>query len=94
MTLLIHSQLITRFQAIASLLGNAYDGLCYDDAVQYDSMPELVSNINWKLLIETGSVLWVSAVGFSLVDTVNSSINFFVGIGTGPFSCISFIFEV
>ena len=88
LTLIIHSQFITRFQAIASLLGNAYDGLCYDDAVQYDCMPELVSNINWKLLIETGSVLWVSAVDFSLVHTVNSSINFFVGTGRGPLSCI------
>ena len=44
--LFIHIQFITRFQAIAPLLGDVYDGSCYDDAVQYNCMIELVYNIN------------------------------------------------
>ena len=55
--LLMYIQLITRFQAMSSLLGDLSYGFGDDGVVWYDFISELVTNINWYVLIETGDVI-------------------------------------
>ena len=50
-------QLITRNQAMASLLGDLSYGFGDDGVVWYDFISELVANINWYQLIGTGDVI-------------------------------------
>ena len=45
-----------------------------DGVVWYDFISELVANINGYMLIDTGDVIWLSAVGLLLGGNVNWTI--------------------
>ena len=53
----MHIQLITRLQAIVSLLGIVCDGFGDDGVVWYEFFSKLVSNINGYMLISIGGLV-------------------------------------
>ena len=94
MTLSMHSQLVTLLQAMESLLGDVSDGFSGDGVLWYDFISELVASINGNVLIDTGGVIWVSAVSFLFGATLNDAINSSVRMVRGITSSIYWIFEV
>ena len=68
----MHSQLTISFQAMTSLLGDAYDGFGNGGVVWYELMSELVAKINGYVLIDTGGVILVYEVGLFLGGILNS----------------------
>ena len=70
----MYSQFITRFRAMASLLGDLSYAFGDDGVVWYDFISELVANMNGYVLIETGDVICWSEVGLLLVGTLNATI--------------------
>ena len=77
----IYCQLITRLQAMSSLLGDVSDDFGDDGVVMYDCMSELVANKNGQVFIDTGDEIWVSEFSLSLGGTLNNTINLFVSNG-------------
>ena len=71
-----------------TLIGNLSYGFGYDGVVCYDFLSEQVHNINNCVLIETGDVIWVSAIIFLIGGNVTSKIDSFVRTGRGVMSCI------
>ena len=94
LTPLIHSKLNTILWEMASILSDVSGEFGAYCVFWSEFISELVSNINGYVLVDTGDVIWVSAVVLSLVGTVNAAMNLFVRTGRGLMSCISWIFEV
>ena len=92
MTSLMYRQLITRLQAMTSLLGDLSYGFGHDGIVWYDFIYDLVADINGCVLIDTGDVIWLSTVGMLLGGTVNCAIRTFLRSGRGILYCIYWIF--
>ena len=90
----MNSKFTTRLQAMTSLLGGVYYGFGDDGVFLYNFISELVANVVGYVLIGTGGMIRVFVVGLFLVGTVNATIIFFVRIGKGLMSFISYIFEV
>ena len=59
---------------MVSLLDDLSYGFGNVSVVWYDFISELVAKMNGYVLIETGDVIWVFAVGLLLGGTVNSAI--------------------
>ena len=53
----MYSQFITRFRAMASLLGDLSYAFGDDGVVWYDFISELVANMNGYVLIDTGDLI-------------------------------------